>query len=135
MNTSCLLKLQTERNLLSQLEIQTMPTLDPRLSALAEKITRAVRGSGLSNTEISARIGVSRSLIGKWMTGERIPQMQNLIDLADLLGLEMRELWDDGVSLPSTPEQRLMLELMAGLTPEAQQLLIANAQLLKGKPS
>lgn len=52
--------------------------------------------------------------------------MQNLIDLADLLGVEMRDLWDGPNVLPATEEQRMMLELMMNMTVEEQQTWVAT---------
>lgn len=105
--------------------------IDPRLMALAAKIDALIETSPYSQKEVAIHLGVDKSTISRWITGERTPTMKNLMDLADLVGVDMRELWEGPDVLPATPEQRMMLEVMKSLTPEAQQLLIANATLLK----
>ena len=62
--------------------------------------------------------------------------MQNLRDLADVLGVEMRELWDGPEARPSTEEQRMMMELMANMSVEEQQTWVATTATVfrKGSP-
>lgn len=57
--------------------------------------------------------------------------MQNLIDLAALLDVEVRELWEGGVVRPATPEQRAMLDEMANLDPAQQEALLALARTMR----
>ena len=59
------------------------------------------------------------------MKGERTPTVQNLIDLAGVLDVEMQDLWTGPEAVPATPEQRMMLELMKGMTEEQQQAWLA----------
>lgn len=53
--------------------------------------------------------------------------MKNLIDLAELLGVEVEEMWAGPNATPSTPEQKAMMERMAQMTPEQQQAFLALA--------
>lgn len=101
--------------------------LDPRLRLLAEKIRRLVQASDFTQTEIADRLGVDKSAVSRWIKGERTPTMKNLIDLADLLQVEMTELWVGAEAVPATPEQKAMLGRMADLSPEQQQALLALA--------
>lgn len=105
--------------------------VEPRLMALAAKIDALIKASSYSQKEIAIHLGLDKSAITKWIKGERTPTMKNLIELADLLGVDMREIWEGPHALPATPEQRLMMDMMKDLTPEAQQMLLANAKLLK----
>lgn len=107
--------------------------MDTALKKLASRIGQLIDESTYSRSDVARHLKVDRSVVTLWVQGKRTPQMKNLIDLAELMGVEMSELWDDGESLPSTPEQRVMLELMRDLSPEAQQMLIANAKLLGSK--
>lgn len=101
--------------------------IDPRLKALSERLKRLIDASGLAQIDVSKALGVDKSTISKWTKGERTPTMKNLMDLADLLQVEMTDLWAGEESLPSTPEQKLMMDRMAKLTPEQQQALLALA--------
>lgn len=108
--------------------------LDPRLQLLADRIRLLVDESGLTRTEIAAAIGVDKSAITKWTKGDRTPTMKNLMDLADLLQVEMTDLWTGPEVLPATPEQKLMQDRMSKMTPEQQQALLALAATMAGQP-
>lgn len=108
-----------------------MGMIDPRLQELADTIRRMVTASPLSPVEIARIMGVDKSAVSRWMTGERTPTMKNLIDLADVLDKDIRELWTGPEVLPSTPEQRMIVELMKDLSPEQQQVLAATAAAFK----
>lgn len=111
-------------------------SLDPRLQALADRIRELILASDYNPTEVAKHLRVDKSAVSRWMTGERTPTMKNLIDLADLLGVEVQEMWAGPESLPATPEQRAMLEKMARLTIEQQQafLLMAETMLRRETP-
>lgn len=101
--------------------------IDPRLQALADRIKAAIDVSTYSATEVARLIGVDKSAVSRWISGERTPTMKNLMDLADLLDIEMAELWEGPTSMPATPEQRALQERMNRMTPEQQQSLLALA--------
>lgn len=52
---------------------------------------------GLTQTELASKIGVSRSTIAKYETGERIPSLLTLKKIADYLKIPLSEL---GINLP-----------------------------------
>lgn len=108
------------------------PMIHPQLELLARRIRALVAASGFSQVEVARSIGVDKSTVSKWIKGERTPTMQNLVDLAELLGVEMKELWDGPEAIPSTPEQRLMIERMRNMTPEQQQAFLALAAATLG---
>ena len=105
----------------------TSPMIDPRLKTLAERIETLVDSSDYSRVEIAGAIGVDKSTITKWVKGDRTPTMKNLMDLADLLQVEMSDLWTGPEAVPATPEQKLMQDRMGKMTPEQQQALLALA--------
>lgn len=61
--------------------------------------------------------------------------MQNLIDLARLVEVDVRELWEGPEAIPSTPEQRAMLERLGRMSPEQQQALLALAETMLARPA
>ena len=108
------------------------PMIDPRLQALADRLKALIEASPHSPAEIARLVGVDRSAVSRWMSGERTPTMKNLIDLADLLGVETRELWEGPQAMPSTPEQRAMMERMGRMSSEQQQAFLALAAATLG---
>lgn len=101
--------------------------IDPRLLALADKIRALIEASTYTPADVARIIGVDKSAVSRWMKGERTPTMKNLIDLADLLQVEMSALWEGPHAVPATPEQKMMVERMRGMTPDQQQAFLALA--------
>lgn len=99
--------------------------IDPRLQALADRIREAVAASPYSGAEIARLIGVDKSAVSRWISGERTPTMKNLYDLADLLQKEISELWDGPQATPMTPEQKLAIERLQKLPLARQQAYLA----------
>jgi transcriptional regulator with XRE-family HTH domain len=104
--------------------------LDPRLQKLADAIKAAIEDSSYSPAEVARALKVDKSAVSRWMSGGRTPTVQNLIDLAALLGLEARDFWEGEQAIPATPEQRSMLDKMGNMTPEQQQAFLALAATL-----
>lgn len=101
--------------------------LDPRLQRLADNIKALIESSAYSATDVGKELDVDKSAVSRWMSGQRTPTVQNLIDLAALLGVEVRDMWEGEQAIPATPEQKAMLERMAHMTPEQQQAFLALA--------
>lgn len=112
--------------------LQPHAMLNPQLERMTATIARLIRDSGLSQSEIAKALDVDKSSINKWIKGGRTPTMKNLIDLAELLGVEMSEIWEGETALPATPEQRAMMEHMRNMTPEQQQAFLAMASSMAG---
>lgn len=47
---------------------------------------------GISQVQLSQNLGVSRQAISKWETDQSVPDMRNLIQLAELFGTELEYL-------------------------------------------
>lgn len=105
-------------------------TIDTRLAELAATLKRLIESSSYKPADVARELSVDRSVVGRWMTGERTPTMKNLIELADLLGVEMTDIWQGEEAIPSTPEQRLMVERMRAMSAEQQQAFLAMAASL-----
>ena len=59
---------------------------------LGEKIRTARKQEGLSQEQLSEKLGISRSSVAKWETDKGIPDISNLIALSDVFGLSLDEL-------------------------------------------
>ena len=68
---------------------------------LSENIFRYRRSLGLSQEQLSERIGVSRQTVSKWEGGQSTPDVEKLIALADCFGITIDELVRSGDSTDS----------------------------------
>ena len=59
---------------------------------LGEKLRNARKQEGLSQEQLSEKLGISRSAVAKWETDNGIPDISNLIALSDEFGLSLDEL-------------------------------------------
>ena len=59
---------------------------------LGDKIRTARKQEGLSQEQLSEKLGISRSSVAKWETDKGIPDISNLIALSDVFGLSLDEL-------------------------------------------
>lgn len=66
---------------------------------LGEKIKEARKQSGLSQEQLSEKLGISRSAVAKWETDKGIPDVENLKALSKLLGVSIDYLLDNGENL------------------------------------
>lgn len=103
---------------------------DP-LKALSATLRLRITESTYTAADVARALGLDRSAVSRWMTGERTPTVQNLIDLAALLGVEVQELWSGPEAIPATPEQRAMVDEMKDLDPAQQQALLALARSMR----
>lgn len=63
---------------------------------LGEKLKEARKQVGLSQEELSEKLGVSRSAVAKWETDKGIPDIDNLKNISELLNVSLDYLLDDG---------------------------------------
>lgn len=59
------------------------------MKTYAERIRRLRKGRGLSQEELAARLGVSRSAVGMYETGKREPDFATGEAIADLFDVDM----------------------------------------------
>lgn len=70
---------------------------------LGEKIQWGRRRSGLSQQQLAERLCVSRSAIAKWETDKGLPDVDNLRQLARLLGMTVDNLLSDDTAAVLEP--------------------------------
>ena len=68
---------------------------------LAENLYRLRRERGLSREELADRIGVTRQSVSKWETGQSLPDVDKLVELAALYGVTLDALAGGDPSEPS----------------------------------
>ena len=68
-----------------------MPTID--MTATGLRIGALRDSSGLTNKGLAEAMGFStRNAVYKWLGGDALPSLDNLVILADLLGVKMDEI-------------------------------------------
>lgn len=77
-------------------------------------MVRARRRAGLTQGEVSARIGTTQSAVSRWENGHEEPRLSNLVAVLRACGLQAELLVDDDVDrtqirqqLAMSPRQRL----------------------------
>ena len=63
---------------------------------LGEKLKKARKQAGLSQEQLSEKLGVSRSAVAKWEADNGIPDVYNLKAISGLLNVTVDYLLDDG---------------------------------------
>ncbi len=66
---------------------------------LGEKLKEARKQAGLSQEQLSEKLGVSRSAVAKWETDNGIPDIDNLRVISQLLSVSIDYLLDNGESV------------------------------------
>lgn len=57
-----------------------------------ENLRRLREAAGLTQIELSARVGVTQMALSKWETGAAVPSLGNMVRLADALDTSIDEL-------------------------------------------
>ena len=66
---------------------------------LGEKLKIARKQAGLSQEQLSEKLGVSRSAVAKWETDNGIPDVDNLKTLSRLLNVSIDYMLDNGEAI------------------------------------
>lgn len=66
---------------------------------IGEKLKEARKQTGLSQEQLSEKLGVSRSAVAKWESDNGIPDVENLKLLSKLLGVSIDFLLENGENL------------------------------------
>ncbi len=66
---------------------------------LGEKLKEARKQAGLSQEQLSEKLGISRSAVAKWETNNGIPDVDNLKAISVLLNVSIDYLLDDGKNM------------------------------------
>ncbi|MCM1101330.1 MAG: helix-turn-helix domain-containing protein [Clostridium sp.] len=69
----------------------------------SEKLKEIRRKEGISQEQLAERIGVSRQAITKWETGKGLPDVENMVIIAEIFKTTIDELLTDSIA-KETPE-------------------------------
>ena len=65
---------------------------------IGEYITKLRKEKGLTQEELGEKLGISDKSVSKWERGIHLPDLNNLVPLADFLGTNVNDLLNGGVS-------------------------------------
>lgn len=83
--------------------------------SFADNIKRLRLQDGLLQAQLAKALGVSKSTVSMWETGERTPTLETLEEIADYFNVDLNTLWADDKK-PATIEGD-------GLTAEEQEVI------------
>ena len=72
---------------------------------LGERIRAARQAAGLSQEKLAERLGLTRQAVTKWETGHSAPSTENLLHLAEVLGVPVTALLGEEAREPQLPGQ------------------------------
>lgn len=75
------------------------------MNNMKERLAQAIEESNLSRSELCSATGISRSGISQYLSGINIPRHENLVKLAEVLGVN--EAWLLGYNVP---KDRMVVE-------------------------
>lgn len=70
--------------------------MERETKTIASNLKRLIYETGLSPAEVARQIGMSKATLSRWMTGERIPKMDNIDMLARYLGVTREQIVGKG---------------------------------------
>ena len=98
----------------------------------ATRLKRTMFLKGVRQVEIAKKAGISKGRISKWMSGQNIPNGENLKKLASVLGvssdflLGKEELPLAALTIPKSTETPVLGSVAAGVPMEAQEDVIGS---------
>ena len=66
----------------------------------SKKLKEIRKNEGLSQEQLAAKIGVSRQAITKWETGKGLPDVENMVIIAEIFKTTLDELLRDSAAIP-----------------------------------
>lgn len=97
------------------------------MSTFSERLRKLRRMRGITQDELAAATGVSRSAIGMYENGAREPNFETLEAFADYFNVSMSDLVDSNIVPSATDEDLQMLKD----NPDLRILLSAGSKLKK----
>lgn len=72
----------------------------------SEKLKEIRRNEGLSQEQLAEKIGVSRQAITKWETGKGLPDVENMVIIAEIFKTTLDELLRDSAAIVRQEEEK-----------------------------
>jgi transcriptional regulator with XRE-family HTH domain len=101
--------------------------LGPEGALTGERIRRARLARGMTQAELGAAVGVSRSAVAQWETDRAGQVRGNLARIAAVLGISVGLLVTGAEEQADTPDALALLRLFRALSAEDRQTLLRAA--------
>lgn len=62
------------------------------LNKIQEKIAQAIKNSGLTQTELSKKLGISQQTVSHYVKGDKLPALNTFANLCAVLDLDANEI-------------------------------------------
>ena len=62
------------------------------LNQIQEKIAQAIKNSGLTQTELSKKLGISQQTVSHYVKGDKLPALDTFANLCAVLDLDANEI-------------------------------------------
>ncbi|MBS0560768.1 MAG: helix-turn-helix transcriptional regulator [Proteobacteria bacterium] len=106
------------------------------LAEIGRRIAAARQAQGWTQTELAARLGVTRSAVAQWETGRAGQVTGTVSRIAEVLGIGVEHLLhgpDPRAPLQAlNAEETAMLRLFRSCAPDDRQILLRTARRLSG---
>lgn len=99
--------------------------MNANLRKLSDRIGELIEASPYAAADIARSLNVDRSSVARWISGDRTPTIQNLLDLAELLGVMVEDFWLERPLAIPAEERRDVLECLDKMSTEQRRALIA----------
>lgn len=99
-------------------------------NALGQRIRQERQKLHLTQEQLAEKINVSTTYIGFIERGERSITLSKLTLLANVLGVSIDYLLSDTLTVASSSNEKLWVQLLSSATEEEQKLIIDMAKLL-----
>ena len=101
------------------------------MSDIGKHIKRLRTGAGMSQSELGARIGKTRSAISQYESGKIIPRMGVIENIAAVFSVDKVEIIGKpkkSLGLDLSPDERELVALYRNMEPRLQALTMENAR-------
>lgn len=77
----------------------------------ARNLERLLESTGLSQSDLAKRVGVSTSSVSDWLTEKKMPRTDKIVAIADIFGVHFSELLQEHAYYTNTETQRIAQEI------------------------
>lgn len=89
---------------------------------------------GLTQAELAERLDVEQPTVQRWESGSREPNITKMVQIADVLGVDLADLFGQGNVVPLGPKLFVKGQVAAGLWQEATEWEEDDWQAFTGRP-
>ena len=101
------------------------------MSGFSEKLTALRKQQGLTQAELAARLGISKSAVSMYERGNREPELELLQAMADFFHVSVSALTEYLETLRDRPEMRMLFSVTKNATREDVEAAVKIIEALR----